>query len=97
MGLKAPELARWTGLATNSGIGKCPALSDCVAECSIQLPMILCDNEIAVLYRLSDQEGFYLVGIFQGVVGRFNDAVVHSLSKLNKPVMKQRTSVPAVS
>ncbi|KAF8953845.1 hypothetical protein BDZ97DRAFT_572819 [Flammula alnicola] len=45
-----------------------------------------------VLYHLSDQEGFYL-----SLLGRFNDAVVHSLSNFRKLVMKQRASLPAVS
>ncbi|KDR79719.1 hypothetical protein GALMADRAFT_93552 [Galerina marginata CBS 339.88] len=93
MGLEAAELARWTRFAAKGGIGKCTAMCDCVAESPDDL-MFLKDDEITVLYQLPDKEGFYL-GYCEGVVGKFNGADVHFLSKLKKPVMTKRASVSA--
>jgi hypothetical protein len=35
--MDAPELARWTRFAAKGGIGRCTAISDCVAEAADDL------------------------------------------------------------
>ncbi|KAF8985497.1 hypothetical protein BDQ17DRAFT_1188591, partial [Cyathus striatus] len=88
--MDATELARWTRFAAKGGIGKCTAISDCVAESPDDL-MFLKDDEITVLMQLPDQEGMFL-GHCEGVVGRFHGTHVHFHSKLKKPVMTKRQS-----
>ncbi|KAF8055635.1 hypothetical protein FPV67DRAFT_1399220, partial [Lyophyllum atratum] len=89
--MEAAELARWTRFAAKGGIGKCTAVSDCVAENADDL-MFLKDDEITVLMQLNEPPGLYL-GYCEGVVGRFNGSDVHFHSKLKKPVMAKRSSV----
>lgn len=60
--MDATELARWTRFASRGGIGKCTAVTDCVAEEPGDL-MFLTDDEITVLMQLPDQEGVYLVRV----------------------------------
>ncbi|KAG2004147.1 hypothetical protein CC2G_002738 [Coprinopsis cinerea AmutBmut pab1-1] len=89
------ELARWTRFAMKGGIGKCTALTDCVAESSEDL-MFLKDDEIVVLLQVADKEGVYL-GYCEGVIGRFSGSHVRFHGKLKKPVMARRASSSTAS
>ncbi|RDB27248.1 hypothetical protein Hypma_004535 [Hypsizygus marmoreus] len=93
MAMEAAELARWTRFAAKGGIGKCTAISDCVAENADDL-MFLKDDEITVLMQLPEPSGLFL-GYCEGVVGRFHGFNVHFHSKLKKPIMAKRSSVSA--
>ncbi|KAF8637265.1 hypothetical protein AX17_002945 [Amanita inopinata Kibby_2008] len=88
--MEANELARWTRFAAKGGIGRCTALSDCIAENEGDL-MFLKGDEITVLMQLNDQEEVYL-GYCEGVVGRFSGSGVRFHAKLKKPVMTKRSS-----
>ncbi|KAJ2923710.1 hypothetical protein H1R20_g13386, partial [Candolleomyces eurysporus] len=89
--MERDDLARWTRFAMKGGIGKCVAVSDCIAEVNGDL-MFLTDDEIVVLMQVQDAEGVYL-GYCEGVIGRFHAKHVSFLTKLKKPVMAKRSSV----
>lgn len=76
--MEAADLARWTRFAAKGGIGKCTAISDCVAENPDDLMFLkvfphsfllfhaskpLQDDEITVLMQLTDPQGVYLVRV----------------------------------
>ncbi|CAK5279349.1 unnamed protein product [Mycena citricolor] len=90
--MDAAELARWTRFAAKGGIGRCTATGDCVAEGAEDL-MFLKNDEIVVLMQLPEENVF--LGYCEGIVGRFNGDHVRFHSKLKKPVMTKRSSVPA--
>ncbi|KAJ7043134.1 hypothetical protein C8F04DRAFT_874828, partial [Mycena alexandri] len=92
--MDAADLARWTRFAAKGGIGKCTAISDCVAEAAEDL-MFLTNDEIVVLMQLPEENLF--LGYCEGIVGRFHANDVHFHSKLKKPVMTKRSSVSAAS
>jgi hypothetical protein len=68
--MDAKDLARWTRFANKGGIGKCTALSDCVAQGNDDL-MFLADDEITVLMQLPEESVFLVRAIFTLSSSRF--------------------------
>ncbi|KDR81162.1 hypothetical protein GALMADRAFT_60736, partial [Galerina marginata CBS 339.88] len=91
MSLSAGELASWLRFAERGGIGKGTALYNRPDEGPDDLVFFRHD-EITLLCRLADQDGFYF-GYCEGYVGRFNGADVLFHSALKSILTKSLSSV----